>query len=121
VRALTILAFVLAFVASIALLFVFLNWLTARTYRPTKTDVLNVLDSVLSGTVSYLAWDTFICVPMRHDRELETVRAQCSALDQDKSLFAGMGKERRGHAGFNALGLQRIREIRNRLAGGSSA
>ena len=103
----------LAIFVAVAALFPILNWRTAKTYRPSKGDVLEILDAVLSGRVTYLQWDTFICVPIRNDQELEAVRAEVSALDQ--ALFSGTGKEWRGDAGFNELGLQRIRQIRDAL------
>ena len=78
--------------------------------------MLSVLDAVLSGTVTYQAWDEFVCVPIRSDPRLEEVRAKCSALDEDRSLFYKGGKEWRGDAGFNAMGLRWIKEIRDALA-----
>lgn len=113
-----VLFWVLIAFAVVVAFFRILNWHTAKTYKPTKAEVLEVLDAVLAGRVTYLQWDTFICVPIRHDPELESIRAQCSALDQDKSLFAGMGKKWQGDAGFNELGLRRIRQIRDSLSEG---
>jgi uncharacterized membrane protein YgaE (UPF0421/DUF939 family) len=101
-------------VAAIALLFVFLNWRTAKTYKPTKAEVLEILDAVLAGRVTYLQWDTFICVPIRHDPGLEAVRLRCVAMEDEPTLFANDHKE---WPGFSTLGLLRIREMRNELAG----
>ena len=102
---------------AVVVFFRILNWRTAKTYKPTKDEVLEILDAVLSGRVTYLQWDTFICVPIRHDQKLEAVRVEVSALDQDRTLFAGTGQKWRGDAGFNELGLQRIEQIRDTLRG----
>jgi hypothetical protein len=68
----------IAFFGTVIVLFAILNWRTAKTYRPTPQHVLHVLDAVLAGTVTYMEWDTFICVPIRHDARLEAVRLKCT-------------------------------------------
>jgi hypothetical protein len=106
---------VFAFFGAVIVLFAVLNWRSAKTYRPTPQHVVHVLDAVLAGTVTYMEWDTFICVPIRHDPRLEAIRLKCTILDQDASLFAGMGNKWQGDAGFNETGLNRIRGIRDEL------
>jgi hypothetical protein len=102
-------------IALLAALFGFLNWRTAQTYRPSVEQILSILDAVLANRVTYLAWDEFVCVPIRHHAELERVRLECVALEQDCYIDYKPTGEWRGDAGFNAKGLARIGEIRDSL------
>ena len=108
-------AILVAAVAVLAALFAFLKWRTAQTYRPSAERILSILDAVLANRVTYLAWDEFVCVPIRHNAELERVRLECVALEQDCYFDNRRTGEWRGDAGFNANGLTRIREIRDSL------
>ena len=110
----TIGAIVVVAIASLAALFVFLNWRTAQTYRPTTEEILSILDAVLANRVTYIAWDEFICVPIRHNADLERVRLECVALEQD-CYIEKTTAQWRGDAGFNAKGLARIGKMRDSL------
>jgi hypothetical protein len=101
-------------IAPLAALFAFLKWRTAQTYRPSVEQILSILDAVLANDVTYLAWDDFICVPIRHHANLERVRLECVALEQDCYIDKPTGQWRED-AGFNTTGLARIREIRDSL------
>lgn len=105
---------VVSIVALLAALFVLFKFLTARTYRPTADQVASILDAVLASKVTYQAWDKFICVPIRHNADLERIRLACVALEEDCYLEMS-GGQGRGDAGFNAMGLARIRDIRGSL------
>ena len=105
---------VVGVIAVLAALFAFLNLRTARTYRPTVDQIVSILDAVLARRVTYRAWDEFICVPIRHNADLELVRLKCVALEADSYLNKSRA-EWRGDAGFNAIGLARIGEIRDSL------
>jgi hypothetical protein len=111
----TVAGILVAAIALLAAFFAFLNWRTAQTYRPSVEQVLSILDAVLANRVTYLAWDEFVCVPIRHDAELERVRFECVALEQDCYIDYKPTREWRGDAGFNAKGLARIAEIRDSL------
>jgi hypothetical protein len=102
-------------IALLAALFAFLNWRTAQTYRPSVEQILSILDAVLANRVTYLAWDEFVCVPIRHHADLERVRLECVALEQGCYIDYKPPNEWRGNAGFNAKGLARIAEIRDSL------
>ncbi len=110
----TISIVVVGVIAVVAALFAFLNFRTTRTYRPTVHQIVSILDAVLAGRVTYQAWDEFICVPIRHNADLERVRLRCVALEADSYLDKSR-PEWRGDAGFNAVGLARIGEIRDSL------
>ena len=101
-------------IAVVAVLFRFLKFHTTRTYRPSIHQIVSILDAVLAGRVTYQAWDEFICVPIRHNADLERVRLRCVALEADSYLDKST-REWRGDAGFNEVGLTRIREIRDSL------
>ena len=96
-------------VALLAAFFAFLSWRTAQTYRPSVEQILSILDAVLANRVTYLAWDEFLCVPIRHHAKLEQVRLACVALEQGCYFDAKPMGEWRGDAGFK----QRVsRELR---------
>jgi hypothetical protein len=114
-HSLVTLSFVLVgVVALVTAIFAFLNFSTARTYRPTVDQVVSILDAVIARRVTYQAWDEFICVPIRYNADLEQVRLRCVALEADSYLDKSRS-EWRGDAGFNAAGLAKIEEIRDSL------
>lgn len=101
---------------AIIALFQYLNWKTTKTYRPTPEAILATLDAVLCGSVTYLQWDEFICVPIRHDPLLELVRLECVSLETKELLSTAPKEPRRKewpeNVGFGQVGLDRVRELR---------
>jgi len=73
----TVSVVVVGVIAVLAALFALLNLRTSRTYRPTVDQIVSILDAVLARRVTYRAWDKFICVPIRHNADLERVRLEC--------------------------------------------
>ncbi|MFC6671297.1 hypothetical protein [Marinobacterium aestuariivivens] len=104
--------FVAAFVVTLlvlCLMAVALHFGRSPTYRPSRTEVLDLLQGVLDGSTSRQRWDLFIGLPVHHDPELEKVRRRCLVLQEgddeqpaageglDGLLFDRAGRERLGH------------------------
>jgi hypothetical protein len=76
-----------------------LFWVLSRgrapTYRPSREQVLALLQGVLDKRTSAEQWDLFVSLPIRHDPELDRVRRRCLALsegDEDHSpVSSGLG------------------------------
>lgn len=80
----------------------------APTYRPSRPEVLELLQGVLQGTTSRQRWDLFVGLPLRHDPELELIRLRCVVLQEgdehepaagegvDSYLFDRAGRARLG-------------------------
>jgi hypothetical protein len=112
----TLLLILAAAVGGVFLLFVFLNWLTARTYKPTRQHVADQLRKVLDGTMHWSEWDEFTHVPMRHDSLLEKIREACARLDDDEQqYFRRANREEQGAWIYNEKGLREIRQLLERL------
>lgn len=54
----------------------------APTYRPSREQIVSLLESVLEGTARQSHWDLFIGMPIQHDEALEAVRMQCVILHE---------------------------------------
>lgn len=63
-----------------------LVWVLSRSrtsrYRPTRQQVVTLLQAVLEGTALQSQWDLFIGYPLYHDPELEQIRLRCVALNE---------------------------------------
>jgi hypothetical protein len=65
----------------------------APTYRPSRAEVLALLQGVLDGTTTRQQWDLYVGMPLRHDPELEEIRLRCLVLQEgnDREPAAGEG------------------------------
>ncbi len=54
----------------------------APTYRPSREQVVELLEALLAGTAQQSRWDLFIGMPIQHDEALEAVRVQCVTLHE---------------------------------------
>jgi hypothetical protein len=90
----TVLFVVVGVIAVLAALFALLNLRTSRTYRPTVDQIVSILDAVLARRVTYREWDEFICVPIRHNADLERVRLECVALETESYLDKSRAESR---------------------------
>ena len=94
---------------SIVLLFAFLNWLKARTYKPSREEIADVLTKVLSGTMNWYEWDEFTCVPLRHDALLEQIRQACVNMETDEYVRRESEKDEETWI-YNEKGLHEIQK-----------
>jgi len=49
----------------------------APTYRPTREQIVSLLEGVLDGSARQSHWDLFIGMPIQHDEALEAIRVEC--------------------------------------------
>ncbi|ANG64478.1 hypothetical protein A8C75_19720 [Marinobacterium aestuarii] len=82
----------------------------APTYRPSRAEILALLQGVLEGTTTWQRWDLYVGMPMRHDPELEAIRLRCLVLQEgdDNEPAAGEGID--GYL-FDRAGRERLRSI----------
>ena len=90
----------MAFLAAFAVTLVILCLMAAAlyfgrapTYRPSRTEVLALLQGILDGTTTRQQWDLYVGMPLRHDPELEEIRLRCLVLQEgdDREPAAGEG------------------------------
>ncbi len=88
--------FIAAFVVTLLVLCLMalaLHFGRSPMYRPSRPEVLELLQGVVEGSTSRERWDLFIGLPMHHDPELEAIRRRCLALQEgdDDEYAAGEG------------------------------
>ena len=86
----------------------------APTYRPTREQIIALLEGVLDGTTDHVRWDLFIGMAIQHDEILEAARVQCVILHEG---LDGQIPARPGLDGFiyDREGRERIKEILDEL------
>lgn len=86
----------------------------APTYRPSREQIVALLESVLEGTARQSHWDLFIGMPIQHDEALEAVRVQCVTLHEG---LDGSDPAREGIDGYiyDRAGRERIASILQNL------
>lgn len=87
--------FLAAFAATLVLLClmaVALYFGRAPTYRPSRPEILALLQGVLQGTTSRQRWDLFVGLPVRHDPELELIRLRCVVLQEGDEHESAAGE-----------------------------
>jgi len=88
--------FVAAFLVTLLVLCLMaaaLHFGRSPTYRPSRAEVLELLQGVLHGATTREQWDLFVGLPMHHDPELEAIRHRCLVLQEgdDEERPAGEG------------------------------
>ena len=91
-----------------------LGWVVARNprsrYRPTRAEVVTLLQAVIDGEASQTQWDLFIGYPLYHDPELEQIRLRCMALTQGDPDTEPMGSGIGAYL-FNRAGREQLAEV----------
>ena len=70
----------IGFILFIFILFLFLNKLSAKTYRPTKEQVKSIIERTLDDSIDYRTFDEFYCVKIVYDSNLEKVREKYGSI-----------------------------------------
>jgi len=91
-----------------------LAWVLSRSttshYRPSRQQIVLLLQAVLEGKASRSQWELFVGYPLYHDPELEQLRLRCVALyegDPDtEPMTSGIG----GYL-FDRQSRQRLAEV----------
>lgn len=84
------------------------------TYRPSREQVVELLEAVVAGTARPSHWDLFIGMPIQHDAALEAVRVECVTLHEG---LDGSAPAREGLDGYiyDRAGRARIADILQNL------
>lgn len=102
----TLLLAIVVFALVLGLLF----WARRPSYRIQRSNVIALLELVLSGQASENDWRVFSCVPLSHDPELARVRQQCLEIEEREYL----GARPPGFL-FREQGLEELQEILKQL------
>ncbi|MGZ5780525.1 MAG: hypothetical protein ACXWIN_06150 [Burkholderiaceae bacterium] len=94
--------------------FGFLNWRTGKKYKPSRDEVEDKLRRVLNGTMTWEEWDEFICVPIRHDKELDLVRIKCAEMKGEEYYHRENVDDQKKWV-FNERGLEQVGELLSKL------
>lgn len=94
--------------------FGFLNWMTGIKYKPSRDEVEDKLRRVLDSTMTWEEWDEFICVPIKHDKELNLVRIKCAEMKGAEFYHRGNADDQKKWI-FNERGLERVGELLSKL------
>lgn len=84
------------------------------TYRPSRDQVVGLLQAVLDGSASHSQWDLFIGMPIQHDEALEAARVECVILHEG---LDGSDPAREGIDGYiyDRAGREKIARILENL------
>jgi hypothetical protein len=104
-----ILIFVITLFVTLTLVFALLFG-KAPTYRPSRDKVIELLESVVSGTAHPSQWDMFLGMPIQHDVLLEKTRVSAVVLHEGLN---GVPRAREGIDGYiyDRAGREQISEI----------
>jgi hypothetical protein len=80
---------ILAVVAGIYLLFMILQWASDRTYKPTISDVIAILEDCKEGRMSRGQFDEFSCVRIAYDSRLDAIREKFNSVVEDPQNIDG--------------------------------
>jgi hypothetical protein len=92
-----------------------MNWNPFKPFGRERTEVADILERVLAGSMDCREWDDFISIPMKGAPELDSVRSACEALaDQEKIEESGtMSHSESARERIRAL-LSKLKENSNR-------
>lgn len=83
------------------------------TYRPSRRDVMRLLQEVAEGRAQEEKWYLFLSLPVMHDPLLETLRQRCLVIDEGDDTQApsapginGCIYDKAGRAQIAALALE---------------
>lgn len=105
--------FIAAFVVTLLILCLMaaaLHFGRSPIYRPSRAEVLALLQGVLNGTTTREQWDLFVGLPMHHDPELEDIRRCCLVLQEGNDDEPAAGEGLDGYL-FDRAGRERMAAI----------
>lgn len=107
----------MAFLAAFAITLVFLCLMAAAlhfgrapTYRPSRAEILALLQGVLDGSTTRQRWDLYVGMPMQHDPDLEAIRQRCLVLQEGDENEPAAGEGIDDYL-FDRAGRERLRSI----------
>jgi hypothetical protein len=109
-----------ALVAGVFIFFTILQWLSDRTYKPTRKDVAAILRAQLEDKLDIGRFDEFYSVRIAYDPELEDLRHRFRSLVDDPKLCLKETPPDNAVA-LNDSGKAQLRELISKVEGASSA
>ena len=101
-------------IAAVFVFFLFLQWLSDRTYRPSRTDIRQILEASLEGRLDVQALDEFSCVRIAYDARLDRLRQRYNTNLEDPACWLGeITKE--NATPLSEQGRARVRELIHEL------
>ena len=80
------------------------------SYRPSRSEILALLVSVMEKRASIAEWEMFLSLPINHDPALENIRQQCLLLIEGNGDQPPAGEGLDG-AILDKGGMERLRAI----------
>lgn len=102
-----IVTLLLSFGVFALIIWAFMHMHTPR-FRMDRERFLKLLEDVIAGQADDSEWRVLTGYPMRHDPELEELRQDCLAVEQNE--YTGGSPYL-----FTEAGINRLREVRRRL------
>ena len=102
--------FILGTVSVIIFFFIILNFISSIKYKPSKEEIKKILKKAIDGTIKPHEWDQLVCVPIKHDKDLEEVWEKCVELNNHSHFFSNSTDSY-----FSELGIKEIRKILGEL------
>ncbi len=57
-----------------------------KPFTRSRSEVIELLETVLHGKMDCRAWDTFISIPIKGDPEMEVIRQACEDLAKEEVI-----------------------------------
>ncbi len=93
--------------ATIFLVFGVLQFWSDKTYKPTISEVIRILETCRDGQLSLSAFDEFSCVRIAYDSRLDTAREKFNQIvDNPENIEGTFSKE--DATALNDLGKSKI-------------
>ena len=61
-------------VTAAVLLFVVLQWRSDKAYKPSKSEIREIIQASINGSITLHEFDTFSSVRIAYDKDLENIR-----------------------------------------------
>ena len=94
------------FAIAAVLLYVILQWRSDKTYKPSKSEIREIIQASINGSITLHEFDTFSNVRIAYDKDLENIRNKYNdivgnteninneATEDDVTSLNTVGKER---------------------------
>ena len=107
----TIILIILAIVVIIFLHFAILQWASNRTYKPTISDVISILEDCKSGQMSRDQYDEFSCGRIAYDPRLDAIREKFNEVTDDPQHYVADNLSENDAAALNDAGKNEIEKL----------
>jgi len=105
-----VLLIIVSVLVSLLLFFRALQWLSDRTYKPSKSEIKEIIQASIDGKLSYVKYDEFSCVKIAYDKDLDNIREKYNEIVENPEYFDGeMTYE--NMTPLNDLGKNKLKEL----------